>query len=176
MITLDFSEKPSGRLSLASVQAALPSLRRFFVRSCVAVPVDGEVSVLLTTDRQIRRLNRRFRGKDKATDVLSFPAAEWSGNRMPRAGMPSGDLAISVETAAAQASHFGHPLVVELKILMLHGLLHLAGFDHEADEGEMAAREDALRRRFRLPSTLIARSTARHPADRSSSRRRKSSR
>lgn len=166
MITLDFSEERIGNLPLASVQASLPSLRRFFVRACIAAPVGGEVSVLLTTDRRIRRLNRQFRGKDKATDVLSFPAAEWSGKRMPRASLPCGDLAISVETAAAQASRFGHPLILELKILMLHGLLHLAGFDHETDKGEMAAREDALRRRFRLPSTLIARSAARHPVGR----------
>ena len=72
----------------------------------------------------------------------------------------AGDLAISFDAAARQAQRFGHPLVVELKILMLHGLLHLAGYDHETDAGEMAAREEQLRRRFRLPPTLIARTTA----------------
>jgi probable rRNA maturation factor len=72
----------------------------------------------------------------------------------------AGDLAISFETADRQAQRFGHPVVVELKILMLHGLLHLAGYDHETDAGEMAGHEEKLRRRFRLPTTLIARTVA----------------
>jgi probable rRNA maturation factor len=71
----------------------------------------------------------------------------------------AGDLAISFDAAARQAQRFGHPVAVELKILMLHGLLHLAGYDHETDAGEMAVREEQLRRRFRLPPTLIARTT-----------------
>ncbi|MEO6828561.1 MAG: rRNA maturation RNase YbeY [Acidobacteriaceae bacterium] len=131
----------------------LAGLRPFVVRAQKAVPLAGAVSVLLTGDREIRRLNRTFRHKNQATDVLSFPAPDFS------AGC-AGDLAISLETAACQARQFGHPLEMEVKILLLHGLLHLAGFDHETDSGEMAAREDALRRRFRLPSTLIARAGA----------------
>jgi probable rRNA maturation factor len=130
--------------------AKVAALRPFLVRAQKAVPLAGEVSVLLTSDREIRRLNRTFRHKDKATDVLSFPAPEFPKNI-------AGDLAISLDTATRQAAQFGHTLDVELKILLLHGLLHLAGFDHEADKGEMAEREEELRRRFRLPSTLIAR-------------------
>lgn len=117
------------------------------------VRLQGEVSVLLTGDRRIRRLNREFRGVDKATDVLSFPAPEEAG----RAGV-AGDLAISVETAARQAEEFAHSLAAELQTLLLHGLLHLAGYDHEKDTGQMARKEAALRRRFGLASGLIERS------------------
>ena len=101
--------------------------------------------------RHLRRLNREFRGKNKATDVLSFPAAE------DVAGEHAGDLAISLATAARQAAEHGHTLRDEVRVLLLHGLLHLHGMDHEADGGEMAAREAALRRSLRLPFGLIAR-------------------
>lgn len=128
----------------------------FLTEAAEAVRLDGEVSVLLTTDDEIRRLNRDFRHKDKATDVLSFPAAE------PPAGQPrmAGDLAISVETAARQASEAGHPLATEMQVLMLHGLLHLKGYDHETDNGQMARREAVLRRRLGLAAGLIERSRA----------------
>jgi probable rRNA maturation factor len=132
-----------------------------------AVRLRGAVSVLLTTDREIRRLNRRFRGKNKATDVLSFPAAGFqrvsksASQRVSKSASPqvSGDLAISVETARRQAAEQGHTLAVEVKVLMLHGLLHLAGYDHEADDGHMARRECLLRERLGLPSGLIERSS-----------------
>src|SRR3954451_25348537 len=101
------------------------TLGRFLAEARAAVRLRGQVSVLLTTDRNIRRLNRQFRGKDKATDVLSFPASE------PVARELAGDLAVSVPTALRQANEVGHALGVELKVLILHGLLHLAGFDHE---------------------------------------------
>jgi probable rRNA maturation factor len=118
--------------------------------------------VLLAPDSAIKRLNGKFRGKHRPTDVISFPALEMPIQKSPsreRSAHPpmAGDLAISFDAAERQAQRFGHPVVVELKILMLHGLLHLAGYDHETDAGEMAAREDQLRRRFRLPPTLIAR-------------------
>jgi probable rRNA maturation factor len=113
--------------------------------------LSGAVSVLLTGDEAIRKLNREFRHKDKATDVLSFPVAEGNGGGM------AGDLAISVETAAREAEARGHSLVLELKILLLHGVLHLAGFDHETDSGEMARREAALRRKLGLTVGLIER-------------------
>ena len=99
----------------------------------------------------MRRLNRAFRHKNKATDILSFPAPP------EIAQQHAGDLAISLDTAARQASEHGHSLRDELRILLLHGLLHLAGEDHETDSGEMAAREAALRLHLRLPDTLIAR-------------------
>ena len=166
MITVD-REANSRKKSGNSAESTLPALRPFLRRARAAVPVAGQVSVLLTADPAIKRLNKIFRGIDKATDVLSFPALavpiqkRVSRSRSSqRAQVPAvaGDLAISFDTAARQAVQFGHPLIIELKILMLHGLLHLAGYDHETDAGEMAALEEQLRRRFRLPSALIARS------------------
>ncbi len=128
------------------------ALARFLRQAQAAARVRGEVSVLLTTDRKIRRLNRQFRGKDKATDVLSFPAPKAVARET------AGDLAISVTRALRQAREQGHPLAAEIKVLMLHGLLHLAGFDHERDDGEMARRERLLRGRLGLPQGLIERS------------------
>jgi probable rRNA maturation factor len=115
------------------------------------VRLRGEIAVLLSDDRTLRRLNREFRGKDRATDVLSFPTE----GKMARGH--AGDLAISLETAARQAREQGHSLRDEVRVLLLHGVLHLAGMDHEADRGEMAEREARLRKRFRLRSGLIAR-------------------
>lgn len=126
------------------------TLGRALAAAQSAVGLSGEVTVMLTTDAGIRRLNRRFRGKNKATDVLSFPAAD------PALGV-AGDLAISVETAARQAAEQGHGLNVELRVLILHGMLHLAGYDHETDAGEMAALEARLRARLRIPVGLIER-------------------
>jgi probable rRNA maturation factor len=126
-------------------------LSRFLRSARMAVGLSGDVEVLLADDRTLRRLNREFRGKDKATDVLSFPAAEQF------AAEHAGDLAISVETARRQANEHGHSLRDEVRVLMLHGLLHLYGMDHESDHGEMAAREAGLRKQLRLPAGLIAR-------------------
>jgi probable rRNA maturation factor len=106
------------------------------------------VSCLITTDRELRALNRRFLGLDYATDVLSFPSAN---------GEP-GELAISLDRAREQAAQYGHPVETELRILMLHGVLHLAGMDHETDSGEMARAEARWRRRLGLPAGLIERS------------------
>lgn len=130
-------------------------LSQFLSCAAEAVQVAGEVSVLLTGDAHIRALNRQFRGKDKATDVLSFPAAS------PFSGGHAGDLAISLETALRQAAELGHTLQIEVKVLLLHGLLHLAGFDHEMDSGEMARREARLRKQLALPAGLIEREHAR---------------
>ena len=127
------------------------TLARFLREAQAAVQLRGKVSVLLTSDTGIRRLNRQFRGKDKATDVLSFPAGG------PAAGEIAGDLAISVPTARRQAAAHGHSLSTEIKILVLHGLLHLAGYDHETDDGAMARRELRLRARLGLPQGLIER-------------------
>jgi probable rRNA maturation factor len=140
----------------SSLQPPLPlnksALTRFLNRARSAVGLEGEVEVLLTGDATLKRLNKQYRGKNKPTDVLSFPAAP----EMAAAGL-AGDLAISLDTAGRQAQHFGHSLADELRILLLHGLLHLAGEDHETDSGEMAAREAALRRALKLPTTLIER-------------------
>src|SRR5215472_4982227 len=128
-----------------------PALTRFLHRARFAVGLKGHVDVILTTDATLRRLNRDFRGKNKPTDVLSFPAPPAFADEH------AGDLAISLETAARQAASYDHPLAAEVKILLLHGLLHLAGFDHETDDGEMATRETLLRAELRLPLTLIER-------------------
>lgn len=133
---------------------SLAALARFLKRAQGEVRLRGEVNVLLTSDTEIRRLNRTYRNKNKATDVLSFPAA-W-----PASDEVAGDLAISVPTAKRQAVQQGSSLSAEIKILMLHGLLHLAGYDHETDTGQMARRERLLRARLRLPLGLIERATA----------------
>lgn len=125
-------------------------LSRFLNRAREAVGLSGGVDVLLADDVTLRRLNKAFRGKNKATDVLSFPATENPADH-------TGDLAVSLDTAARQAAAFGHNLRDEVRILLLHGLLHLSGMDHETDNGEMAAREAELRRELRLPVTLIER-------------------
>lgn len=145
MITIDPSGGPAEHFALSK-----SGLTRFLNRARVAVGLFGEVDVLLADDATLRRLNKTFRGKNKSTDVLSFPAAE---NDQEIAG----DLAISLETAARQAATYGHSLRDEVRVLLLHGLLHLSGHDHETDQGEMAAREAALRRELRLPTTLIER-------------------
>ncbi|HEX4064464.1 MAG TPA: rRNA maturation RNase YbeY [Acidobacteriaceae bacterium] len=130
----------------------------FLREAAEAVRLPGAVSVLLTSDKEIRRLNRQFRHKDKATDVLSFPALAFSAPEAAKKPI-AGDLAISVDTAARQAEEFGYPLATELQILVLHGLLHLAGFDHETDAGAMARKEGRLRRKLGLAAGLIERST-----------------
>lgn len=128
-------------------------LAAFLDAAAAAVKVPGEVAALLTTDAEIRRLNRAFRKKNAPTDVLSFPAPEPLVGQKPAGG----DLAISVETAARQAQQAGHALSVELQVLLLHGALHLAGYDHESDTGQMARKEALLRRRFGLQAGLIER-------------------
>ncbi len=108
------------------------------------------VNVLVTTSRELQELNRRFRGQSRPTDVLSFPAAQGIANL-------AGDVAISAEIAAHNAAELGHTAATEIKILTLHGILHLAGYDHERDDGEMARKEERMRRALRLPVGLIER-------------------
>jgi probable rRNA maturation factor len=156
---------PAGVEPWTTLGLSRSGLARFLKEAQRAVGLRGGVDVLLAGDRRLRRLNREFRGKDKATDVLSFPAAA------AFAGEHAGDLAVSLETAARQASEQGHSLRDEVRVLLLHGLLHLSGMDHEADRGEMAAREAELRKRLRLKSGLIARV---HDADEAQSRGKRS--
>lgn len=98
-------------------------------------------SLVLVSDRRMQELNRRYRNNPRATDVLSFPAG--------RNGY-LGDILVSVETAQRQARRYRHGLGAEIKLLFLHGLLHLLGYDHETDQGQMVRREHALRRRLKL--------------------------
>ena len=110
---------------------------------------DGrDVTVTITNDRRLHDLNLRFRGKDKPTDVLSFPYEEPDG--------PIGDIVISVDRAAAQAIEKRHDVQRELEILVLHGSLHVCGFDHETDDGEMDRIERRLRRRLLTRKQLNA--------------------
>ncbi|MGH9863548.1 MAG: rRNA maturation RNase YbeY [Candidatus Acidiferrales bacterium] len=103
------------------------------------------ISVALVSDRAIARLNRRYRGRASATDVLSFPVSEGKGRNGYR-----GDVVISVETAGRNARRYRHSLEEEIKLLALHGALHLLGYDHETDRGQMNRREHQWRRRLGL--------------------------
>ena len=114
---------------------------------------------LIADDRELRRLNRKFLGKDYPTDVLSFPAVK-NGSRARGATSGSlGDIAISGDRAIAQAHEFGHSVKNEVGILMLHGLLHLMGMDHERDRGAMARVEASWRGKLALSGSLIERAT-----------------
>ena len=121
------------------------ALERFVAVARRETRLKGDVNVLLTGDRKMRELNRRFRRKDKTTDVLSFPSLD------------GGDIAISVPVAKANARALGHGIGEELKILILHGTLHLKGHDHERDNGAMARIEQRLRNKLALPPSLIER-------------------
>jgi probable rRNA maturation factor len=127
------------------------ALAKFVMRARRMVGLRGAVSVLVTSNRELQGLNRRFRGKNKPTDVLSFPA-------MP--GLMrgfAGDVAISAEIAALNARRLGHTAGEEIRILALHAVLHLAGYDHELDDGEMERKETRLRKSLGLPVGLIER-------------------
>jgi probable rRNA maturation factor len=108
----------------------------------------GTVTVAIVSDARVRTLNRQYRRKDKVTDVLSFPSGE-------RGYL--GDVVIAAGVAARQAREAGHTLATELRVLALHGLLHLLGYDHERDDGRMARLERRLRRRGGLEEGLIER-------------------
>lgn len=141
------------------------ALDRFVTRAKRAAGVRGAVTVLVTSSLELKRLNQRFRGKDKPTDVLSFPAEMMSKGRF------AGDVAISADIASKNARRLGHSPAEEVKVLALHGLLHLAGYDHEADNGTMARRETRLREQLRLPVALIERIQERQKVGRPAKRR-----
>jgi probable rRNA maturation factor len=121
-------------------RAAPARLRRVLGGAAGALRVKGEVTLVLAGDRLLHRLNRDFRGKDRPTDVLSFPG---DGGE---AGL--GDVVISVETAERNARALGRTLPQELDVLALHGFLHVLGYDHETDDGAMDRLERRLRKRL----------------------------
>ena len=127
------------------------ALGRFLARAKSAIRLRGTINVLVTDGRELQTLNRRFLGKNHPTDVLSFPAIKVTQNGV------AGDIAIAADIARQNAGRLGHTPVEEIKILALHGMLHLAGYDHEHDQGEMARREKRLRKSLRLPLGLIER-------------------
>jgi probable rRNA maturation factor len=124
-------------------------LREFLASLAERLAGGRAITCLITTDQRLRAMNRKFRGQDYATDVLSFPAPPSDG--------VLGELAISLDRAAEQAAALGHSVEEELRILILHGVLHLAGLDHETDGGEMARSEARWRKRLGLPLGLIER-------------------
>jgi probable rRNA maturation factor len=154
------------------IPVAVPPLGQFFerVRRELAFP-ESSVTVRLISDAAMARLNESFRGKPGPTDVLSFPAQSSSRRRNARAGRGGapgqatdadvyvyvGDIAISPETAAHNARTFSRSLAGELRILILHGMIHLAGYDHETDHGEMHRFEQRLRRKLNLARPSRAR-------------------
>ncbi|MBM3807219.1 MAG: rRNA maturation RNase YbeY [Acidimicrobiia bacterium] len=131
--------------SRAKTQGLGPWLRRI-----APARAKGDLCIAIVSNRRMRSLNRQFRGKDYATDVLSFPSDS-------RGFL--GDIVIAAGVAAAQAKCAKHSLATELKVLSLHGLLHLLGYDHDADEGRMARAEARLRKKAGLPGGLIERAT-----------------
>jgi probable rRNA maturation factor len=111
------------------------------------------VTVAIVSDKKIRSLNKQFRGIDTVTDVLSFE------EKGPGKSLFLGEIVIAAGIAAKQAKILGHSVVVEFRVLALHGLLHLLGYDHEVDDGRMGRVEARLRRKAGLPPGLIARSS-----------------
>ena len=111
-----------------------------------------DVELILTDDKEIQELNKTYRNKDKPTDVLSFPLED-----LP--GMPLGSIIISVDTAKRGAQEFGHSIDDEITLLFIHGLLHLLGYDHEVDNGEMRAKEEEIIKKYGLPDSLIVRNS-----------------
>ena len=122
----------------------------------------GTVSIAILPDVRVRALNRKFRGKDAATDVLAFPSHVKQPSKKAPAPFAGdrhlGEIVIARGIAQKQAKNLGHSIAVEFRVLALHGLLHLLGYDHEVDDGDMARAETRLRRKAGLPLGLIARS------------------
>ena len=136
---ITFRRSPA-TLDVSSIESFAETLRARVARG-------REFHCLITGDAELRLLNRTYRSRDYATDVLSFPGE----------GSYLGDVAISLARARAQARQYGHATEDEVRILMLHGLLHLKGMDHESDSGEMARAELRWRKKLGLPGGLIER-------------------
>jgi probable rRNA maturation factor len=134
------------------------ALERFVLRARKAAGLPKQVNVLVTSSAAVRSLNRQFRNQNKATDVLSFPLISMSSKSGEQTkSKTAGDVAISADIALENSIQLGHSVAQEVKILALHGILHLAGFDHERDNDQMARKEAKLRRALRLPAALIER-------------------
>jgi probable rRNA maturation factor len=154
----------------AAARGAARDLSRWLARAAPR-QARGEVAIALVNDSTMRRLNRRHRGIDRVTDVLSFPHGGddlgfgTRGRIQPRVQTRGlvflGDIAIATGVARRQAREHGHSIAVEIRILALHGLLHLLGYDHDVDRGEMRRLEERLRAQAGLPAGVIARATSR---------------
>src|ERR1700722_13645251 len=146
------------------VRVPIAELNRFFarVRKRLRIPA-GAITIVLVTDPKMKAWNRAFRGKNRPTDVLSFPGddspeqrkvSKKSRRKSRAARRPAdfylGDMAIAPAVARSNARRFGRAFTVEMRILILHGILHLMGYDHETDQGQMDRREARLRRELGL--------------------------
>jgi probable rRNA maturation factor len=166
----DVHRGPSGQLDVViaadrGVRVRVNGLASW-LRRVAPARARGEVNVALVSDRRIRELNRTYRRRDYATDVLSFSyrtdastrAGRAPGGRGPKPFL--GDIVIARGVARRQARAVGHSELTELRVLALHGLLHLLGYDHERDDGQMRRLEARLRRKGGLHEGLIERETA----------------
>ena len=147
---ITFRRKPA-TLDYTSLQTFAEVLRKRVARQ-------RDFHCLITNDTELQSLNAQFRGKDYATDVLSFPSGERAEGPSADEGF-LGDIAISLQRARAQAREWRHSVEEEIRILMLHGVLHLLGMDHESDAGEMKRTEMRWRKKLGLPASLIERET-----------------
>ena len=112
----------------------------------------GDVELVFVNDDEMRKINREHRGIDKATDVLSFPYEQVPGGLM-------GSVVISTDTASRVADELGHSIECEIALLFLHGILHILGYDHEIDDGQMRGKEKEVIEHFSLPDSLIIRNS-----------------
>ncbi|RRS29856.1 MAG: heat-shock protein [Epsilonproteobacteria bacterium (ex Lamellibrachia satsuma)] len=115
-----------------------------------------EIELIITDNKTIQELNQEYRDKDKPTDVLSFPM-ETPFTEQSVFDIPLGSIVISADLVRTKATEFGHTVQDELSLLFIHGLLHLLGYDHETDNGEMRKKEKEIIKAFDLPSSLIVR-------------------
>jgi len=145
---MSFPEGSTVTFRRAAADVRPRAILRFARKLQTELANDRPFDTLITGDAELRKLNRQFRAMDHATDVLSFPCA---------AAPLLGDIAISIARARAQAHRFGHSAEQEVRILMLHGVLHLLGMDHESDGGRMARAEKRWRIRLGLPNGVIDR-------------------
>jgi probable rRNA maturation factor len=152
MATADRRRTSKGRLNVVVTSpdgsAVSPRGLATWLQKAAPARARGEVTIALISDGRMRTLNRAYRGKDYATDVLSFPVEDETF---------LGDIAIATGVAQRQADEAGHPVGTELKVLALHGLLHLLGYNHERDDGEMERAEARLRKAAGLKQGLIGR-------------------
>ena len=146
------------------VRVPIAELNRFFATVCKRLRIPaGAITIVLVTDPKMKAWNRAFRGKNRPTDVLSFPGddspeqrkvSKKSRRKSRAARRPAdfylGDMAIAPAVARSNARRFGRAFTVEMRILILHGILHLMGYDHETDQGQMDRREARLRRELGL--------------------------
>ena len=121
-----------------------------FLDSILCSLIQKDIELIVTSNETIQEINKEYRNIDKATDVLSFPYED-----MPMA--PLGSIVISIDYVKEKAKEFGHSEDDEFSLLFIHGLLHLLGYDHECDNGEMRSKEEELIRAFNLPKSLIVR-------------------